>query len=1558
MVDWSHAGATIVNRTTVCATFSPGASAAQINSAIAACASGQVVFLNAGTYTLTTGLIFNNKSNVTLRGAGPDQTFLQFNGGNNCGGLGGDICVINSDPDCGGCSGGTSNSANWTGGYAQGATTITLASVANLQVGSMLHLDQLDDGLSDTGSIWNCQTTNVCSQQDGSSNGRPGRGQNQAVTVTSISGNTVTISPGLYMPNWRAGQNPQGWWSNGLPVVNDGIENLSMDHTNTSSSTAAGTFIYNGSNIWLKNVRDINSQHKHVWIYQSAHVTVRDSYFYGSWNASSESYGVDHYTAADNLVENNIFQHIAQSMMTEGCTGCVFGHNYTIDDYYTANGAAPDWQEPSSWHHSVGDAYILWEGNQGAGFIADDIHGTSHFLTLYRNYWTGLDPLGGGVKTGQTTPLILEAYQRYYNVIGNVLGKPGKHTNYQVAPSSTSDPGNSNTTNSSVYSLGYSGNEGEHLSPIPNDTLEASTLMRWGNYDTATASVRFLAAEVPSSVSLYSNPVPASQTLPASFYLASKPAWWGGTPWPAIGPEVSGGSGPGGHAYPNPAQACFQNTTAGSNGILLFNAANCYGSGGGSTGPAPLSVTTSSVPGGTVGAAYPATTLQAQGGTSPYQWSATGLPGGLALSAAGQLSGTPAAAGTFTVNASVTDSSSPVLSSTKTFTVSVGTAAVPLQVSSVNPAAVTAGGAGFTLVVNGAGFASGAAVKLNATSLATTFVSATQLSAAVPASSIGSAGAASITVTSAGSTSNSMSLNITAGPAISSLAPNNVTAGGAAFTLTVNGTGFASGAAVLWNGSPLATSFVSATQLTAPVSAASIGTAGTAAVSVSSGGVMSGAASLTIAGRPAISSLNPSTATTGGTTFTLTVTGSGFASGAAVWWNGTALTTTFGSATQLTATVPANMIATAGSASITVNSGGITSPAATFTISAGPAISAVNPAAVPVQTTSTTLTVNGSGFRSGAVVRWNSSSLTTTFVSGLQVKATVARTLLSKPGMATVVVASGGLTSNAVTVPVVATAAVTGLSPSSVTAGSPALTLTVNGTNFAADATILWNQAPLTTTFVTASQLKTTIAADLIATAGTAAVSVSSGGMTSAAVNFAINPPAPSGTLTGTMPQVDSGGNWQTTFLLLNTSPGSAQASQSFYNASGNPLALPITLPQAGSAPSQESTVTTSVASNGLAVIATQGSANQATQTGSATLSATGGVGGLAIVKRGNQEAAVPFETRNATSYVFAYDTTNGYDMNIGLQNVSGAPAVVPVMVRDSTGARLGTDHIWLLGNGNFSFTLSNYYTITANLRGTIEFDTPAGGQISVFAVRMSPASALINIPVLANLTNTGGTAPHIASGAGWTTTVVLVNTGGTSAQAHLKFFADSGAPLTLPVSFPQSGATATSAALDQTLRAHATLWLQSTSSAKSPLQTGSLQFTTDGSVGGYVIFSYAPTGQEASATIENRGAGAYMIPFDQTGGVTTSVDVNNGSATPATVPVTIRNDSGGIVGHTSLALPANAHTSVSVPVQFPATVNARGSVEFDTPAGGQINVVGIRSTPTLTFTTLPPLSK
>lgn len=100
---------------------------------------------------------------------------------------------------------------------------------------------------------------------------------------------------------------------------------------------------------------------------------------------------------------------------------------------------------------------------------------------------------------------------------------------------------------------------------------------------------------------------------------------------------------------------------------------------------------------------------------------------------------------------------------------------------------------------------------------------------------------------------------------------------------------------------------------------------------------------------PIIAGLDPITTTAGGPALTLTVNGSGYSSGSVIRWNGTALTTSFVSATQLTATIEAARIATTGTASITVLNpapGGGASNTMPLTIAAPPLYEVYLPAVV------------------------------------------------------------------------------------------------------------------------------------------------------------------------------------------------------------------------------------------------------------------------------------------------------------------------------------------------------------------------------------------------------------------------------------------------------------------------------------------------------------------------------------------------------------------------------------------------------------------------------------
>ena len=597
-IDWSNAGIPggIPNRTTQCGSTTPAytGTAATINAAIAACPAGDFVSLGAGTFNLSNGIDFANHSNVTLRGQGADSTFIVFTGDTSCFGLAADVCMESKDNSY---PGGFQNTANWTAGFAVGTTSITVSNTTGMVAGqTILILDQCDEGTSgatcttgtdtDTGTIWNCYVTNVCS--NGASGGTPNnRSQMQLVLVTAFNPGTgvLTISPGLYMANWASARTPQAHWSNST-LMNAGLENVSLDHT--GSAGALGVVLDTCYQCWVSGIRSIDPGRDHIDLYQAIHSVVQNSYFYQGQAHASQSYGVENFFGSDNLIQNNVFQQVTNPLIATGPDeGNVWSYNFSINDLYSANG----WMQPSNSLHSSGTAFDLHEGNIGPGFIADNVHGTHQFTTLFRNWFAGNQSLCNGVPcTNQTVAVQIYAASRYFNVIGNVLGQTAYHNNYTCAGASSACA-NGNT---SIYTLGFTGNGGSVNATINRfclgipctshgdyDPQTTGYLFRWGNYDTVDSAVQWNSAEVPSQLPSFANAVPGTHLLPASFYLSAKPSWWGTMPYPAVGPDVTGGPGPGGFAYANPAQTCYATTMGGpadgTGSALRFNANACYG---------------------------------------------------------------------------------------------------------------------------------------------------------------------------------------------------------------------------------------------------------------------------------------------------------------------------------------------------------------------------------------------------------------------------------------------------------------------------------------------------------------------------------------------------------------------------------------------------------------------------------------------------------------------------------------------------------------------------------------------------------------------------------------------------------------------------------------------------------------------------------------------------------------------------------------------------------------------------------------------------------------------
>jgi hypothetical protein len=321
---------------------------------------------------------------------------------------------------------------------------------------------------------------------------------------------------------------------------------------------------------------------------------------------------------------------------------------------------------------------------------------------------------------------------------------------------------------------------------------------------------------------------------------------------------------------------------------------------------------------------------------------------------------------------------------------------------------------GFTLQVNGTNFVNGSVVDWNGSSRPTTFVSTTQLTALIPYTDTIMQGTATITVSSGSAVSNSASFSVAVPPSplpaptvstTAPIAPSSAMVGSGPFTLTVTGANFVPCSFIKWNGSQRTTTYLNPTQLSTPILAADLTSAGMVPVTVvtpAPGGGTVAAGNFTISGLSisAVSVLgsSPPAASTpycSPTGFTLDVTsvkatpttsGTTFTSDTVVNWNGSPRPTTFVSATELQAAITYADTAFPGSVSVTVSNSKSTSAAASFSLSAPtslpvPSINVPSPSHAAAGGPAFTLSVTGSGLLPCSAVQWNGSMRTTTFTS-------------------------------------------------------------------------------------------------------------------------------------------------------------------------------------------------------------------------------------------------------------------------------------------------------------------------------------------------------------------------------------------------------------------------------------------------------------------------------------------------------------------------------------------------------------------------------------------------
>ena len=473
----------------------------------------------------------------------------------------------------------------------------------------------------------------------------------------------------------------------------------------------------------------------------------------------------------------------------------------------------------------------------------------------------------------------------------------------------------------------------------------------------------------------------------------------------------------------------------------------------------------------------------------------------------------------------------------------------------------------------------------------------------------------------------------------------------------------------------------------------------------------------------------------------------------------------------------------------------------------------------------------------------------------------------------------------------------------------------------------------------------------------------------------------------GSLAHYDVGGIWDTTFTLVNTT-GLAQTAQwNFFNNAGAAQPLPLSLPASNLAGLTGATIQRTLNPGALLTVNSSNRVGATDLQGGAQLQSSGGIDGFGVFRStsasGNvQEAVVPLETRGPNSFVVAFDNTNGYFNGVALSNRVSSTISVAVTVREAiSGNVVGTHNISLPGNGHVAFLLNDAtlgYPETANIGGTLRFDvtasgnvTQALGQLSVLGLRFSPSGAFTSTPVFvpasAATLATAGSGAHFAVGGGWKTTFTLVNTSSSSSTVVLKFADDSGNPLSLPLSFPQTPAmpAQTTSTYNATLAPGTLLQVQAANPANPTQQTGWAQLTASGGATGFAVFEYQPLSggkQEAVVPFETRQANSYVLAYDNTNRYFSGVAVSNTTSAAVNVTVTVRDGiTGAVSGTHALALPAMGHKAFllsDATLGYPETANGAGTIEYSTGTPGQISVLGLRFNANAAFTSTPALAK
>jgi hypothetical protein len=535
---------------------------AAINAAGAAATptSRKIVLLKAGTYFVNPQInsggqvgIVVKVDNVTIRGEGAGTTRIAANGTIN------DYGTVILFGHRTGSSDASFAVQNVTADALKGSRAVQVANASAYVVGDVITIDHVDGPPAANGNAtinggylfffdgvyfkrqpsytWNGPSTSApsisvsdfASANSAAATAVPSwRSTMQETEIVAINGNTLTIKDPLYI-DFPLSASPQVWRTvplntGSIPVGNrwSGIENIAVAGGNNMWGFPGGTVNFSYmAYAWAKAIEadgarwtPFNPAHPGKYGYNIGlgrcyRCVIRDSYAHGSTdeNPGGQAYGiVVGVGSSSSLVENNIsVENNKPIALNATGGGNVIAYNY-VDQAVLWN--SPGWQENAiDDSHANFTHHDLIEGNWTPNLGGDTTHGNSGWHTHLRNYANGVNSSGG--MTANLRAVGMDGWTHFHAYIGNVLNGG---TVYQTTPSSQGGR--------PVYQLGNnSGNCG-----CWDNGYAAAHIYRDGNWDNVNNGIVWAAG---------------ARTIPSSFYLVNKPAFFGSYAWPWVDPTAT-----------------------------------------------------------------------------------------------------------------------------------------------------------------------------------------------------------------------------------------------------------------------------------------------------------------------------------------------------------------------------------------------------------------------------------------------------------------------------------------------------------------------------------------------------------------------------------------------------------------------------------------------------------------------------------------------------------------------------------------------------------------------------------------------------------------------------------------------------------------------------------------------------------------------------------------------------------------------------------------------------------------------------------------------------------